>query len=202
MAETVGSDCGNSVVRRRQAGIQQWHRLRRCGYFPRGRCRRHHQRPFIGGRGDFRSVYQRLARTAAAPLSDESRTFRGAELRTLLDQSAERLTETQTVLVELLSQGLGKPTRREGAKQRLTELAIEVFQDNARLALRLGGDHRIYQAHSEAMSVLHKAEAEQRTGGIDIALTDLDAFGDGVRAFMQGALELGGRVTSGRGSPG
>jgi acyl-CoA reductase-like NAD-dependent aldehyde dehydrogenase len=104
---------------------------------------------------------------------------RFAELRTLLDQSAERLTETQTVLVELLSQGLGKPTRREGAKQRLTELAIEVFQDNARLALRLGGDHRIYQAHSEAMSVLHKAEAEQRTGGIDIALTDLDAFGDG-----------------------
>jgi hypothetical protein len=113
---------------------------------------------------------------------------RFAELRTLLDEAAQRLTEGHTVLVQLISAAAGKSGK--GVENRLTELAVEVFEDNTRLALRLGGGHRLHQAHAEAMGTLHHVEGAWRTQREKPTTTDLAAFDNGLSAFMHGSLDL------------
>jgi len=80
----------------------------------------------------------------------ESSQERFGELRTLIDEAAQRFTDAQTVIVELMTISVG--SQKAGAADRLTKLAKAVFRDNTRLALRLGGEHRVYRAHIEAMS--------------------------------------------------
>ena len=115
---------------------------------------------------------------------------RFAELRTLLDQACQRLTEGQTVLARLIAERLDKSSHEERPEERITELAVEVFQDNTRLALRLGGGHSLHQAHTEAMSVLLRVEAQCRTQQGNGTMDDLTAFGKGLAAFMRGSLDI------------
>jgi hypothetical protein len=83
---------------------------------------------------------------------------RFAELRAQLDVAAEHLTEGVGTIVELISATNGLVTQ-DDLSHRITELAHTLFQDNTRLALRLGAESEVCLAHNQAMSGLHHAEA-------------------------------------------
>jgi hypothetical protein len=106
---------------------------------------------------------------------------RFGELRTLLDGAAERLIEAVTILVRIMT------APSDAVSDRLTELAVEVFRDQTRLSLRLGGEHEVVVTHQAAMSLLHGVEGRMRAKGTAPTTKEHASFSESTGEFLRAA---------------
>ena len=129
------------------------------------------------------------ARLEQRRLDYEVTQERFGELRTLLDQSAEHLIDSLGDFATIAMRASGDPIPKRPLT-RLVELSTEVFRDNTRLALRLGYQHGIVIAHTNAMQVLHGAEGKWRTQRVAPSRLDHPALGHATGAFLEAARKV------------
>jgi hypothetical protein len=133
--------------------------------------------PFISARLEQRRLQSQLTQE------------RFAELRTLLDGAAARLFETMGVFVMVISARAGG-SAQDRPIERLTELAVEVFRDNVRLSLRLGGGHDVVVTHMHAMQIVHEAEGKSRTQQTAPSAEEHASLGVAASDFLRAAGKI------------
>jgi hypothetical protein len=126
------------------------------------------------------------ARLERQRLRYEGSQERFTELRQLLDGAAERLIESLTVLTRFMTPEPDVPLPGD----RLTELAVDLFRDQTRLALRLGGDHEVVSAHRDAMWILHRVEGLWRTKRTPPSFDDRNSFDEATGNFLRAAASI------------